>query len=59
MPEKHVQMTKNTYIDKLIVSQVFQFLYTWQYVCTYLTWYKVFGIVSSLSAWLNGTVLMR
>jgi len=26
MPEKHVQMTKNTYIDQLIVSQVFQFL---------------------------------
>jgi len=47
------------HLHELIVSQVSQILSNWQYVCTYLTRYKVFGIVWSLSAWLNRTISMR
>ena len=51
-------MTK-TKKHESIVSRVSLILSNWQFVCTYITRYQVFGIVSSLSAWLNGTILMR
>ena len=49
--KKYVQMTKHLY--ESIVSQVSLILSNWQIVCKYITRYKVFGIISSLSAWLN------
>jgi len=58
MPKKHVQVTKKN-LHEWIVSQVSLILSNWQFVCTYITRYKVFGIVSLMLAWLNGTILMR
>jgi len=38
------------YLHESIVSQVSPILSNWQFMCTYITRYKVFGIVWSFSA---------
>jgi len=47
------------HLHELIVSHMCPKFFQTGSVCTYITRYKVFGIVWSLSAWLNGTILMR